>query len=80
VSAAATATRPAGASPPAAPPTDTYTVIGTYTDSGQRFAEVFEDINPGGAEDCALAWAYEQDGSPEILIAGVVRGPCEIVA
>lgn len=60
--------------------TKTYTVIGTYTDSGQRFAEVFEDINHGGAEDQALAWSYEQDGSPEILIAAVVEGECKVVA
>lgn len=60
--------------------TNTYTVIGTYADDAQnRFAESFEDSTPGGAEDQALAWACAQPGAPEIRIAGVVEGECNLV-
>ena len=57
----------------------TYTVVGVYAEDGQRFAETFEDINPGGAEDQAQAWADEQVGSPEIIIAGVLAGAPTLV-
>lgn len=54
--------------------TKTYTVIGVHDEGrGNRFAESYEDINPGGAEDEAHA------EHPELLIAGVVEGPCKLV-
>jgi hypothetical protein len=56
------------------PQTRMYTVIGVH-DGGQgnRFAESYEDICPGGAEDKATA------EHPDLLISGVVEGECELV-
>lgn len=54
--------------------TKTYTVIGVHENGGgNRFAESYEDINPGGAEDEAHA------AFPDLLIAGVVEGECKLV-
>jgi hypothetical protein len=54
--------------------TTTYTVIGIHDDGeGNRFAESYEDINYGGAEDQARA------AFPDLLIAGVVEGECKLV-
>jgi hypothetical protein len=57
----------------------TYTVVGVYAEDGQRFGEVFEAIDPGAAEDQAEAWADEQVGSPEIIIAAVLAGAPTLV-
>lgn len=54
--------------------TKTYTVIGIHDNGeGNRFAESYEDVNPGGAEDEAHA------AFPDLLIAGVVEGTCKLV-
>jgi hypothetical protein len=59
-----------------------FTVIGVYDDAkydGGRFAEVFEAVTAEEAEDMAENWAQQQDGSPEIIICGVIEGQVAVV-
>ena len=51
-----------------------YTVVGLYTENGQRYAESVEAANPAEAEKAVLHQAEE-----ELVIAGVFEGELQTV-